>query len=139
MPGPRVYILDAAPQDYQVLADILQGGGYAVDPQESTAVAEAAAPANAPDLILLNIQTAFGLQRFRELKSQSHLKQVPILFILEKYDADFAARCLEIGAEDFILKPFHPPEILARVAVALKIRERELRLGVGPRSLPPSF
>ena len=65
MPGPRVYILDAAPQDYQVLTDILQGGGYAVNPQESTA----AALAEAPDLILLNIQTAFGLQRFRELKS----------------------------------------------------------------------
>ena len=126
MPGPKVYILDTAPQDYQVLADILRGGRYAVDPQEGEAGAPA--PVNAPDLILLNIQTAFGLQRFRELKSQSHLKQVPILFILEKYDADFAARCLEIGAEDFIFKPFQPAEVLARVDVALKIRERELRL-----------
>ena len=126
MPGPKVHILDTAPQDYQVLADILRGGGYAVDPQEGEAGAPA--PVNAPDLILLNIQTAFGLQRFRELKSQSHLKQVPILFILEKYDADFAARCLEIGAEDFIFKPFQPAEVLARVDVALKIRERELRL-----------
>ncbi len=126
MPGPKVHILDTAPQDYQVLADILQGGGYAVDPQEGEAGGPA--PVNAPDLILLNIQTAFGLQRFRELKSQSHLKQVPILFILEKYDADFAARCLEIGAEDFIFKPFQPAEVLARVDVALKIRERELRL-----------
>jgi eukaryotic-like serine/threonine-protein kinase len=124
MPGPRIYILDTAPQDCQVLADILQGGSYAVEPVESTAIPFG----SAPDLILLNIQTAFGLQRFRELKSQSHLQQVPILFILEKYDPDFAARCLEIGAEDFILKPFQPAEVLARVAVALRIRERELRL-----------
>ena len=128
MPGPEIIILDAAPQDYQVLADILRGGGYAVAPPESQTSLSAASPDSAPDLILLNIQTAFGLQRFRELKNQPHLKQVPILFILEKYDADFAARCLEIGAEDFILRPFHPAEILARVAVALKIRERELRL-----------
>jgi PAS domain S-box-containing protein len=122
MPGPKIIILDAAPQDYQVLADILRPDGYMVAPPESEAAV------SAPDLIFLNIQTNFGLRRFRELKSQPSLKEVPIVCILAKYDADFAARCLEIGAEDFILKPFQAAEVLARVAVALKIRERQVRL-----------
>jgi len=128
MPGPKVLILDAASQDYQVLAEILQTGGYGVTPWQSLAADLALVLSPAPDLILLNIQTVFGLQRFRELKDQAHLKQVPILFILEIFDPDFAARCLDIGAEDFVLKPFQPAEVLARVAVALKVRERELRL-----------
>jgi PAS domain S-box-containing protein len=128
MPGPKVLILDAASQDYQVLAEILQTGGYGVAPWQSLAADLALVLAPTPDLILLNIQTVYGLQRFRELKSQAHLKQVPILFILEIFDPDFAARCLDIGAEDFVLKPFQPAEVLARVAVALKVRERELRL-----------
>jgi PAS domain S-box-containing protein len=81
-----------------------------------------------PDLILLNIQTDFGLQRFRALKSQTALQPVPVLFILERFDPDFAARCLEIGADDIILQPFHADEVLARVAMALKVREREARL-----------
>jgi PAS domain S-box-containing protein len=125
MPGPLVIIVDAAPEDYQVVAEILREGGYEVAPSESPVAAALTAP---PDLILLNIQTDYGLRRFRELKSRPNFGQVPIICILEKYDADFAARCLELGAEDFILKPFQAAEILARVAVALKIRERELRL-----------
>lgn len=120
-----VIIVDAAPEDYQVVAEILREGGYEVAPSESPVAAALTAP---PDLILLNIQTDYGLRRFRELKSRPNFGQVPIICILEKYDADFAARCLELGAEDFILKPFQAAEILARVAVALKIRERELRL-----------
>lgn len=125
MPGPMVIIVDAAPEDYQVVAEILRKGGYELAPSESPVAAALTAP---PDLILLNIQTDYGLRRFRELKSRPNFGQVPIICILEKYDADFAARCLELGAEDFILKPFQAAEILARVAVALKIRERELRL-----------
>ncbi len=128
MPGRKVLIVDAAAQDYQALADILPAGGYQTLPRLSQEAALPPALSPPPDLILLNIQTESGLQRFRELKSQALLKQVPVLFILERYDPDFAARCLEIGAEDFILKPFHPPELLARIAVALKVRERELRL-----------
>ncbi len=128
MPGPMVTIVDAAPEDYQTVAGILREGGYVVAPSESPAAAAAAAPTATPDLILLNMQTDFGLRRFRELKSRPTLEPVPIIGILEKYDADFAARCLELGAEDFILKPFQAAEILARVGVALKIRERELRL-----------
>ena len=95
MPGPIITIVDAAPEDYKTVAEILREGGYLVAPPESPAAAAAAAPTATPDLILLNMQTDFGLRRFRELKSRPTLEPVPIIGILEKYDADFAARCLE--------------------------------------------
>ena len=128
MQAPKVLILDVASQDYQALADILQAEGYAVAPYQNPGADLVSALTFTPDLIILNIQTTFGLQRFRELKSRPSLQQVPVLFILERFDPDFAARCLEIGADDLILQPFHPAEVLARVAVVLKVRERELRL-----------
>ncbi len=128
LPAPRVLILDLGSQDYRLLAAILQTAGYQVAPYQDPAAELAPALIVPPDLILLNIQTDFGLQRFRALKSQTALQPVPVLFILERFDPDFAARCLEIGADDIILQPFHADEVLARVAMALKVREREARL-----------
>jgi PAS domain S-box-containing protein len=128
MHAPKVLILDVASQDYQALADILQAHGYAVAPYQNPGADLVSALTFTPDLIILNIQTTFGLHRFRELKSRPSLQPVPVLFVLERFDPDFAARCLEMGADELILQPFHPAEILARVAVVLKVRERELRL-----------
>jgi PAS domain S-box-containing protein len=128
MQAPKVLILDLASHDYQALADILQPHGYAVAPYLDPGADLASALTFAPDLIIMNIQTTFGLQRFRELKNRPSLHQVPVLFVLERFDPDFAARCLEIGADEVLFLPFHPPEVLARLAVVLKVREREARL-----------
>ncbi len=128
MPGPIILIIDATASDYDTLAAMLRQGGYDVLPWQGPGADINAILTSSPDLVLLNMQTAFGLRRFRELKSQPQLHQVPILFLLETFDPDFAARSLEIGAADFLLKPYQASEVLARVAVALKVREREIRL-----------
>ncbi|MGQ9921900.1 MAG: protein kinase domain-containing protein [Desulfobacca sp.] len=128
MPGPIILIIDAAASDYDTLAAILHRGGYEVLPWQSPGGDITDLLHRLPDLILLNMQTDFGLRRFRELKSRPQLQQVPILFLLETFEADFAARSLEIGAADFLLKPYQASEVLPRIAVALKVRERELRL-----------
>lgn len=128
MPGPCILILDVTDVDYATLAAILRQGGYQVSPWYSPGTDLAAVLSEHPDLILLNIQTPFGLRRFREIKGQPLWQRLPIIFLLEKFEADFAARSLEIGAEDFLVKPYQAGEVLARVAVALKVREREARL-----------
>ncbi|AEB08328.1 protein kinase domain-containing protein [Desulfobacca acetoxidans] len=128
MAGYRILLVDLAAEDYQALAEILTSEGHELFllPEHSDALMEA--QQFSPDLVILNIQTEFGLQRFRELKSQDFLKHLPFIFIIATHRTDLAARSLEIGAEDFILKPFQGGEILARIAVALKVREHELRL-----------
>lgn len=128
MPGPTILLLDTSRSDYDTLATILRQNGYRVLPWRDAGGDIALTLKPPPDLILLNIQTAFGLQRFREIKSQPALQQVPVLFLLERFDPDFAARSLEIGAGDFLLKPYQASEVLPRVAVALRVRERERRL-----------
>ena len=128
MAAATILILDTSAPDYETLAAILRQGGYNVLPRQEVAAADSPSLSTPADLILLNIQTSFGLQRFRDLRSQPQFQKVPILFLLEKFDPDFAARSLEIGAEDFLIKPFQAGEVLPRVAVALKVREREVRL-----------
>ncbi len=128
MAGMRIAIVDAPAADVEALADILRHGGYEVLPPQPREGEEEVRFRARPDLILLNIQTPFGLRRFRELKSLPELHKIPIIFLVEKFSPDFAARSLEIGAADFFLKPYQATEILPRVAVALKVREREERL-----------
>jgi len=128
MPGPTILIVDAAASDYDTLAAILRQGGYDVLPWHSPGADLTPILSAPPDLIFLNVQTTYGLRRFRELKSRPQFQQVPVLFFLETFEADFAARSLEIGAADFLLKPFQASEVLPRVAVALQVRERERRL-----------
>jgi len=128
MPGAIILIIDAASEDYQALAAILGQGGYQIQGWQDPAGGDFPGDVASPDLILLNIQTDFGLKRFREIKSHPQLRNLPIIFLLVKFDPDFAARSLEIGADDFLAKPFQAGEVLARVAVALKVREREARL-----------
>lgn len=128
MSGRRVLVIDVGLADYEVLASLLTAGGYEVLPLATPATTPAEAAALHPDLLLFNIQTPTGLERYRQLKSQPQLQQVPVIVILEQFEPDFAARCLELGIEDFILKPFQATEILPRLAVALRLREHELRL-----------
>jgi PAS domain S-box-containing protein len=128
MPGATILIVDAEPGDYDTLAALLGQEGYQVRAGQVPGGEVWPSEAAPPDLILLNIQTDFGLKRFREIKGHPQLQKLPIIFLLGKFDPDFAARCLEIGADDFLAKPFQAEEVLARVAVALKAREREVRL-----------
>ncbi len=125
MPGLTVLLIDTDGQDYETLAAIFRGGGYDVRPP---AVGEGAVPAalsHPPDLIILNIQTEAGFKRFRTLKNLEGVRYIPILVLLPRFSEDYAARCLEIGADDFILKPFHAREVLARAGVALRVKQHE--------------
>jgi len=125
MDGRTVLIIDADPQDYLDLAGIFSAAGYHVLAPASGDAALPAALAHPPDLIILNIQTEAGFKRFRALKHLEGVRYIPILLLLPRFSEDYAARCLEIGADDFLLKPFHSTEVLARAGVAVRVRQHE--------------
>ncbi|MFP3866818.1 MAG: protein kinase domain-containing protein [Desulfobacteraceae bacterium] len=127
---PKVLIIDVPDQDYQELADIFTGAGYEVFPLAGGDRAPAVAAELRPDIILLNIQAEAGLKQFRALKDKEATQQIPVVLVLERFTEDYAARGLEIGAHDFILKPFRAEEVLARVGVAIRLKEDEHRLQV---------
>jgi len=75
------------------------------------------------DLILLDIMMPKmnGLDLARILKSDSQTKEIPILFISANDNEDLIEEGFDIGAVDYVLKPFRPKELLARVSTHLKI------------------
>jgi len=91
----------------------------------------AAALAEPPDLILLDIYLP-GMDGYavcRALKADARTSEIPIIFITSLGSDEEKVRGFEAGADDYIVKPFYPGELLARVKLHLASR-RERRLAV---------
>ncbi|MCL2184658.1 MAG: response regulator [Treponema sp.] len=78
-----------------------------------------------PDLILLDIEMPEmdGFETLEKLKKESALQDIPVMFLTGRNDAVVEARGLEIGAVDFITKPFSAPVLLNRIKTHLDIDE----------------
>jgi DNA-binding response OmpR family regulator len=72
------------------------------------------AKAQAPDLILLDLMMPDinGLDVCRELKQDSRLCKIPIVVLSSSDDSDEIEKCLQLGAQDYLLKPFRPALLL---------------------------
>ena len=102
-------------RDYQI--DIASNGHDALDKI-------GAAP---PDLVLLDLMMPGidGMEVCRRVKSDEKLKYIPVIMLTAKREAGDMIRGMDMGANDYITKPFNPEELLARVRVHLRIKSLE--------------
>ena len=78
-----------------------------------------------PDLILLDIEMPEmdGFDTISRLKSDNNWSEIPVMFLTGRNDADVEARGLEMGAVDFVTKPFSAPVLINRIKTHLNIDE----------------
>jgi signal transduction histidine kinase len=71
-----------------------------------------------------------GTELCEKIKSTNRLKEIPVMIISSKAEREMKVRGLELGADDYVTKPFHAREVLARASslVNLRIAQNELRL-----------
>lgn len=81
------------------------------------------------DLILLDIimPELDGVETLRRIKSDPRLADIPVLMLSSLEEAQSAIRCIELGAEDYLAKPFHAPLLQARIGANLEIRRLRRR------------
>jgi phosphate regulon transcriptional regulator PhoB len=81
---------------------------------------------NPPDLVLLDIMLpdVDGFEVCRKLRADERLKDLPVIFLTAKGEEIDRVLGLEIGADDYVVKPFSPRELVARVKAVLRRRER---------------
>lgn len=113
-----------------LLIDTLEDEGYTV---LSSPDAEGAWPLlyrHTPDLILLDLMLPGidGNETCRRLRAEPMLSDVPVLMLTARNTLDDRIEGLAAGADDYIVKPFHPRELIARVATHLRRSERERNL-----------
>lgn len=98
----------------------------AKDGQEGIELAETILP----DLILLDIMMPVvdGFEMLRHLKKKSTLKDIPVLMLTAKSETDTVVEALEIGANDYLKKPFEGEELIARAKTLMRARKLELQV-----------
>lgn len=81
-----------------------------------------------PDLILLDVMMPKmdGFEVCKRLKVNPTTRMIPVIMVTAKADAEDIARGLEIGADDYLTKPYHQMELMARVRSMLRIRQAYL-------------
>lgn len=115
----RILIVDDDPHIRQLLVFALEKAGFATDEAEDGEAALAAIADAAPDLVVLdiNMPRMNGLEVCRRLRSESNL---PILFLSSRDEEIDRVLGIELGADDYVVKPFSPREVTARVTAILR-------------------
>ena len=110
-----ILIVDDTPENVDILNELLSEYNRKV--AVSGRMALKAAEKTLPDLILLDIMMPEmdGFETARQLKANPVTNQIPIIFISAKTDVNSFVEGFEIGAEDYIMKPFDPNVVLSVV------------------------
>jgi len=114
----RILVADDEPHIRRILSTLLQTSGFVVDEAPNGGVALERVAGDTPyDFILLDIMmpVATGLEVLASIRSTEHRRGVPVIILTAKgQDADRHA-AFDLGADDFITKPFSPKKLLARI------------------------
>ena len=125
-----IMIVDDTPGSLRLLGDILSEGGYHVRGFPRGRDALRAAAQAPPDLIMLDITMPDldGYQVCERLKADPRLSPIPVVFISALDDPLDKVKAFSCGGVDYVVKPFHGAEVLARVETHLKLRRLQLEL-----------
>src|SRR5919112_2537842 len=127
--APVILVADDEPVNLALIKRRLEWEEYRVETAEDGGQAVEAAKRLLPDLIMLDVMMPVldGLQACRLLKEDPSTRDIPVIFLSALDDTDTKVSGLSLGANDYISKPFRVEELLARVAVAIRLkRERDL-------------
>jgi signal transduction histidine kinase len=128
----RILIVEDAPANIQALTAILREKGYAISIATNGRQALDVLASVRPDLILLDVMMPEmdGFETCTRIKASPQWRDIPIIFLTAKSETGDIVRGFELGAVDYVAKPFHAHELLARVHTHLAMdrlrRENEL-------------
>lgn len=122
MPAPRLLLVEDDPALAELLEFRFKGEGYQVSVTPDGDEALLLAREEVPDLVVLDwmIEGTSGIEVCRRLRKDKATAHVPILMLTARGAEEDKVRGLDIGADDYLTKPFSPRELLARVNAILR-------------------
>jgi len=127
----RILVVDDVPANIGLLTETLEPLGYEILAAPNGEVGFRVATRAQPDLILLDVVMPGrdGFAVCRALKEQEATREIPVLFITAKNETEAMVRGFQVGAVDYILKPFAKEEVISRVRTHLGLSRltRELQ------------
>ncbi|OVE78202.1 hypothetical protein BVX99_00400 [bacterium F16] len=133
----RILVVDDIPDNVTMLTAHLSSKGYNTLKAYNGIQALRLAVGQLPDLIMLdvNMPQLSGLDICAQLKQRPETKMIPIILVTAHSDAEDIVRGFEVGADDYLIKPYNYLEMLARVRSMLRIRESQQQLMEANRKL----
>jgi signal transduction histidine kinase len=118
-----ILIVDDTPTNLEVISEALSDAGFEVAIATSGDRALQQLERGLPDLILLDVMMPGidGFETCRRIKASDRTCDIPIIFMTALTDTDSKVQALDLGAVDYIAKPFHEKEVLARVRTHLQL------------------
>ena len=138
--APRILVVEDEASLSELLAYNLEAEGYIVDRAERGEEAELKLLEKAPDLLILDwmLPDLSGIEICRRLRAREETKTLPVIMLTARSEENERVRGLSVGADDYVVKPFSVPELLARVRALLRRVSPEriaARLGIGDLEL----
>jgi diguanylate cyclase (GGDEF)-like protein len=126
----NILIVDDTPDNLRLLSKTLSQEGYQVRCAVNGSMALLTIQVKLPDLILLdiNMPDLDGFEICQQLKQSDVTKDIPIIFVSALDEVFDKVRAFELGAVDYICKPFQIPEVLSRVSNQLNIQSLRKQL-----------
>lgn len=122
----NVLVVDDEPAIREMIAFSLERSGMSVDQAADPQQALEAISNQRPDLILMDwmLPGSSGLQLTRRLRKESFTRDIPIIMLTARVTEDDKVAGLKAGADDYVVKPFSPRELLARIEAVLRRSDR---------------
>jgi two-component system, sensor histidine kinase and response regulator len=125
----KILIVDDNPDNVELLRRRLNSQGYDTAAAFDGEEALQAIPRESPDLLILDVMMPKmdGYEVLRRLKQDEEYRNLPVILLTAKKEIPDKLKGLDIGADDYITKPFNPQELVARVRSLLTLREEQER------------
>ena len=117
----RILIVDDEPEILRLVVDYMQAAGFTTETAGSGTDAVARAAATTPDLVILDLGLP-GLDGLDVTRTLRRASDVPIIMLTARDDETDKLIGLELGADDYVTKPFSPRELVARTRAVLRRR-----------------
>ena len=122
----EILLVDDSPEHIEVAISVLCDHNFKIRVATSGSAAYKLIEQHQPDLILLDVYMpeVNGFEVCHSIKNSSKYSNIPIIFLTASNDEESIQKGFEVGAQDYVTKPFHIAELLARVNTHIKLKQQ---------------
>ena len=122
----EILLVDDTPEHIETAVTVLRENNFRVRIATKGSTAFKLIEQHPPDLILLDVYMPEmdGFEICRIIKTESDYSSIPIIFLTSSNDAESIKKGFELGAQDYVVKPFNTSELLARVHTHIKLKKQ---------------
>lgn len=118
----KILVVDDKPSMSQLMVRFLQNSFDVITKNDGLQAISWLQSGNIPDIILTDLQmpNMDGIELIKRIKESGYFNDIPIIVLSSQESSNVRVECLKLGAEDYIMKPFNPEELMIRIERLIK-------------------